>query len=393
MKNKTSKLLIFAVIVYFVAFCTNMGNNITGPMLNDLMNYYNVPLADSGIFASLQNIGSVVVTFTVAIWLKRYNRAKLFVVPTLLFGLTMLAIGLAPKYAFFLILYFVMGTAIALTDVFANALIPDLMYEKKTAALSILHGVCGLGGITVAIFSGVILDSGIAWNKAYMGVGIFMLILMLAVVAGNFTCGREIYPHVIPSEEKGSTPVSIFAKDKRIWLAFLIMVTYAAAQSAVAAWMPQYCKSVFGSSALAANGALIAYWAGAAPMRILYGVTNLNKLNSRKVLIYGNIISGIVLVLGLVFNSYVATIISIVLFGALNAVAIPLIMAIANSYYPNDSSLSSSAMMLGLYVATIIIPIVLANSAAAFGMNAIVIIAAVLVAASGVLSIFIKEKS
>ena len=392
MNEKKKKLLIFAIIVYFVAFCTNMSNNATGPMLNNLMMHYNVPLAKSGIFASLQNIGSVVVTFTVAVWLKKYNRARLFVVPTLFLGLTMLAIGLAPKYAVFLVLYFVMGMGIALTDVFSNALIPDLMYERKAAALSVLHGVCGLGGITMAILSGVILDSGIAWNTVYLVVGVAMLVLMAAVIIGNVTCGKEIRPYVIPSEEKGSTPIGTFLKDYRIWICLLVMITYAAAQSAVAAWTPQYCKVVFGSSALEANGALIAYWAGAAPMRILYGVTDLHKLNSKKVLIYGNIISGIVIAAGMLLNSYVAIIISVFIFGVLNAVAIPLIMAIANEYYPNDSSVTSSAMMLGLYIATIIIPVVLANSAAAWGMNAIIIIAAVLVIASGVIACFIKER-
>lgn len=384
------KILVFAVIVYFVAFCTNMSNNVTGPMLNDLMKHYSVPLADSGVFASLQNIGSVFVTFTVAVWLKRYNRARLFVVPTLLLGFTMLAIGCAPKYPLFLVLYSVMGMGIALTDVFSNALIPDLMFEKKAAALSILHGVCGLGGITMAILSGIVLDSGMSWNKVYIIVGVCMLVLMAAIIVGNAACGKEIRPYVIPSEEKGSTPVGTFLKDSRIWVCLVVMITYAAAQSAVAAWTPQYCKEVFGSSALAANGALIAYWAGAAPMRILYGVTGLNKLNPKKVLVYGNILSGAVMIAGMLFHSYAATIISVFIFGVLNAVAIPLIMSFANEYYPNDSSVTSSAMMLGLYIATIIIPVVLANSAAAWGMNAIIIIAAILVVISGVIACFIE---
>jgi len=391
MKNK--KALIFVIIVYLVAFCTNMGNSITGPMLNDVINHYGIGLAGSGTISSLQNVGSVLTSILFVLWLKRYNRARLFLVPALVIGCSAIFMGLAPQYGIFVTLYFTMGVGIAFTDVLANALIPDLLSDSKTAALSILHGMAGLGAVTLAIFSGVLLDSGAAWNRVYSIVGICMLVLAIAIAAGNIICGKEILPMVTPVEEKGSTPIKVFLIDKMIWLMLVIMILYAAAQSTVAVWMPQYCKEVFGSTAMEANGALIAYWSGAAPVRILYGTTGLKKLDTRKVLIYGNVLSGIALLIGLVFRSYWAVIISIWLFGVLNAVAIPLIISIANSYYPSDSSMVSSAMILGLYIATIIITVVVANCAFALGMNSIFVIAIVLVIASGLLGICIKSRS
>jgi len=255
MKNK--KALIFVIIVYLVSFCTNMGNNITGPLLNDVINHYGIGLAGSGTMSSLQNVGSVLTSILFLLWIKRYNRSKLFVIPALVIGCSMFFMGTAPQYGIFITLYFTMGVGIAFTDVLANALIPDLLADSKTAALSILHGMAGLGAVTLAIFSGVILDSGAAWTNVYTIVGICMLVLAIAIAAGNIICGKDILPMVTPKEEKGSTPVKVFLRDKYIWLMLVIMILYAAGQSTVAVWMPQYCKEVFGSSAMEANEHLL----------------------------------------------------------------------------------------------------------------------------------------
>lgn len=390
---KKKRILISTAVAYLSGVCICLSMNVTGPMLNDIMEHYSIPLSSGGMMSFLQNVGGIVAVLLFSNLINRSNKALAFVPPLMMLGIAALLIGAKPSYWIFMVLYAVLGMGATMGDVVGNALIPVLQYENKARALSLLHGFAGLGAIVIAFVSGSILDSGIAWNIVYIIVGIaFTTVAVINAV--NYAASRKyIKDLVTPKEEvKQKGAIGDFIKDKRIWISVLVQLFFGACQITTVVWTSQYCRDVFGASALMSNMTLVAYWSGTALIRMAFGLTKLGQLNIRKVTIVGGISSGLVMVVGMLCNNYYALIAAIVVFGMLSAPILPLGVSLTNNYYKEHSGLVSSFLMLGLYGGFTLAPLLAGIFADAFGMNAIIILIAVTAILSGVAGVFYEKE-
>lgn len=387
-----SRVNLFTVIVYLSCLCMCMALNITGPVLNDIMLHYSIPLKNGGLMSFFQYGGGAVAIIIASVIVNRSNKGIAFIFPLLILGLTTLFIGLVPSFAVFMLLYLLMGMGLTLGDVLANALIPDLQRDNKNKALSILHGVTGVGAIIIAVVSGFILDSGIKWNIVYIIVGIIMLTLAAANSVNYAVSGKFVKELVVPVPEAHEKHVlRRFLKDKRVWISMLVLVFFGSCQSVMIVWSPQYCRDVFGVPALASNIAIAAYWGGTAVARLLFGLTNLGRLETRKVVITGGIAAGAVLAAGMLLKNYYAMILAIALFGMLNAPVLPLMISLTNGYHKEHSGLVSSAIFFAMYVAFAVMPLLAGKLAAAFGMNAIMLLTSACTILSGIFAFLIQK--
>lgn len=291
-----------------------------------------------------------------------------------------------------MVLYAVLGMGATMGDVVGNALIPVLQYENKAKALSLLHGFAGLGAIVIAIVSGSILDSGIAWNIVYIIVGVAFTSVALINLLNYVISKPYIKDLVTPTQEvKKKSALGEFIKDKRIWISVLVQFFFGACQITTVVWTSQYCRDVFGVSALMSNMTLVAYWTGTAIIRMAFGLTKLGRLDIRKVTIVGGITSGLAMIVGMVCNNYYALIAAIVVFGMLSAPILPLGVSLTNNYYKEHSGLVSSFLMLGLYGGFTLAPLLAGILADSCGMNAIIVLIAVTAILSGVAGIFYEK--
>jgi predicted MFS family arabinose efflux permease len=156
----------------------------------------------------------------------------------------------------------------------------------------------------------------------------------------------------------------------------------------------QYFKEVFGCGQLAAGLGLTAYWLGAGIVRILFGmVPPLRKLETRPVNIYGSILAGAVLVIGILSRSYAVMLICVFLSGALNAPVLPRTMGLVSGWYRKNSGLAASSVFSALYLAYSFFPLLMGTLAYAWGMDMLVIVPATCTILSGVISMLLPRES
>jgi predicted MFS family arabinose efflux permease len=154
----------------------------------------------------------------------------------------------------------------------------------------------------------------------------------------------------------------------------------------------QYFKEVFGSGQLAAGLGLTAYWLGAGIVRLLFGmVPSLRKLETRPVNIYGSILAGVVLVIGMLTRNYAVMLICVFLSGALNAPLLPRTMGLVSGWYRKNSGLASSSVFGALYLAYSFFPLLMGTLAYAWGMDMLMIVPAACTVLSGVIAVLLPR--
>ena len=388
------KASLISILIYIVAFIMCMATNITGACLNDVMEHYSISLSYGGLMSFCQNIGGVVAVLITMYFINKCNKLVAYIIPISVLALSLIVIGFSPIIALFFASYFFVGIGITITDVFANAILSDLNPDSKDRALSLLHGIAGVGAVSIALLSGVILDSGISWTIVYKVVGIMMLCAIASYVICIAVLRKDVRSAgaVISEETHERTSPKIALKDRQTWVCMLIIFFFSAFQCLMYVWMPEYCKQVFHTNSFWANLSVAAYWTGAAVIRLLFGLTKLSKLDTKAVSVIGGILAGIVLLFGLIGHSYPATILSILIAGAFNAPVLPKVVSYGTGLHPAHSGVLSSLICCGMYTAFALTPFASGFFAAAFGMHTIVIIAAIATILSGIISLLIQKE-
>ncbi|MGI6174874.1 MAG: MFS transporter [Christensenellales bacterium] len=394
--KRKAKIYFFTGVLYFATMSMCMSNNLIGPLLGDIMQHYSINLDSGGLISFFQNIGGATAIIILAFVMDKLNKPIAYMVPLFLLGAAMVLIGFVPPYVLFMLLFLIMGISISTIDMIGNAIIPDIHQEKRNAALSLLHGVAPVGALVVPLIAGAIVQAGIPWQTVYTLVGSLVLALCVLYSFSFLSARNALRTHSIQrsvSRPKGF--LKKFFTDKRVWAAMGTNFFFAAFQNGIVVWVAQSFKGMFGSETLAAGLGLTAYWLSTGIFRVLFGVLKpLKKLQSRPVIIYGGMLAGIALAVGVVSGNYYVMLAGVFVAGAMNAPVLPLTVGLISGWYKEYSALASSAVFTAMYVAFAFFPLLMGAVAYAFGMQAMMFIPAVSTFLSGVVAIFLpKEKA
>jgi MFS family permease len=323
----------------------------------------------------------------------RLNKPVTFTVPMLFVALSMLLIGFAPPYTIFMCMFLFYGISVSTMDMIGNALVSDVQQKKRNTALSLMHGIASIGAVAAPLIAGGITENGLPWQTVYTAVGCFILVglavyILVSVYARRSL--RAIKVEHLDNKEKGT--VRSFIMDKNVWIAVLCTLMFGGYQSGIIVWVSQYFKEVFGYGQLAAGLGLTAYWLGAGIVRLLFGmVQSLRKLETRSVNIYGSILAGAVLVIGMLTRIYAVMLICVFLSGALNAPLLPRTMGLVSGWYRKNSGLAASSVFGALYLAYSFFPLLMGTLAYALGMDILIIVPAACTVISGVIAVLLPR--
>ena len=386
---------IYTAVVFGAMFFMCMSNNIVGPLLGDIMSHYDIRLDGGGLMSMYQNIGGTAAIILFSFVMDRLNKTVAFTVPMLFVALSLLLIGTAPPYAVFMLMFLFFGISFSTMDMTGNALVSDVQHEKCDTALSLMHGIASMGAVTAPLIVGSITETGLPWQTVYTAAGCFMLAVLAVYILVSVYVRRSlkaIKAVHLDNKEKGA--VKRFLTDKNVWISVLCTLMFGGYQSGILVWVSQYFKEVFGSGQLAAGLGLTAYWLGAGIVRLLFGmVPPLRKLETRPVNIYGSILAGAVLIIGMLTRSYAVMLICVFLSGALNAPLLPRTMGLVSGWYRKNSGLASSSVFGALYLAYSFFPLLMGTLAYVWGMHMLMIVPAACTVLSGVIAVLLPRES
>lgn len=395
MNIQKKQINIYTAAVFGAVFFMCMSNNIVGPLLGDIMAHYDIRLDGGGLMSMYQNIGGTAAIILFSFVMDRLNKTIAFTVPMLFVALSLLLIGIAPPYAIFMLMFLFFGISFSTMDMTGNALVSDVQQEKRSTALSLMHGIASIGAVAAPLIAGGIMETGLPWQTVYTAVGCFILAVLAVYILVSFYARRSLKAiKAVHLDNKQNGAAKRFLTDKNVWIAVLCALMFGGYQSGILVWVSQYFKEVFGCGQLAAGLGLTAYWLGAGIVRLLFGmVPPLRKLETRPVNIYGSIFAGAVLVIGMPTRSYAVMLICVFLSGALNAPLLPRTMGLVSGWYHKNSGLVASSVFGALYLAYSFFPLLMGTLAYEWGMDMLIIVPAACTVLSGVIAVLLPKEN
>ena len=393
MNISKKQINIYTAVVFGAVFFMCMSNNIVGPLLGDIMAHYAIRLDGGGLMSMYQNIGGTAAIILFSFVMDRLNKTVFFTVPMLFLGVSMLLIGVAPPYAVFMLMFLFFGISFSTMDMTGNAIVPDVQQEKCGSALSLMHGIASIGAVAAPLIAGGITEAGLPWQTVYTAVGCLMLLVLAVYILASLYARKSlkaIKAVHLDNREKGAA--KRFVTDKNVWAAVLCTLMFGGYQSGILVWVSQYFREVFGSGQLAAGLGLTAYWLGAGIVRLLFGVTPLRRLETRPVNIYGSLLAGAFLVIGILSKSYAVMLACVFLSGALNAPLLPRTMGLVSSWYRKNSGLASSFVFGALYLAYSFFPLLMGTMAYAWGMDMLMLVPAACTVLAGAVALLLPKQ-
>ena len=375
MSSNNSKVKKYTFALYAGAFIICFCINITGPFLSDIMTDYNITLQDGGIMTFCQYLGGIAAVFLFSKAVDRSIKPLTLIVSSGIAAGMLFFIGSFLPFNMFIMLYLIFGAALGIVDTVNSAILTDLYPEKTGSMLSLFHGICCIGAATVPVISALLGAS--SWKNIYQTVAVIMAVVITAQLAAYLTERKDI-KHIYTNKaaESGATPSKKIFSDKNVWLIAFATLFYGMAQNGITIWVVKYCQEAYPKAgALLHALVLVFFWIGMAVIRLAIGLTPFFKnIPPKSIIVIGNIIAGVVLLIGTVSGNYQAFFISTLLFGIFIGATIPMIISLITGMYPQNTGLSSGIIFASQYIGFCFISMLMGIVAAAFGITVMMLL-------------------
>ncbi len=404
MISRTSRLITPLLYLMMLAYAFSI--TMLAPLMPLLIREYRTGLAGGGLVVTLQSIGGILTVLAGGMLIDRLSKYLLTALSFLLYGITLLLLGIPIGYTALLGVFFFLGAGTRMLDILLNALISDLNPERRGVSLNLLHSCFGIGALLGPLYSRFLLDAGVDWRGTFLILGIVCMgVLLLAIPlfsgrgAGGRTDGRGGASHgpgaagrAGAASAGGILPAAAPAviRDPRAWALALSMMFYSGHQAGVTTWLPMYAETTLGIAPVAASVSLSLFWFGivagrfaGAPLSLRYSPMLLVGL--------GSLLGGITLGAGFLAGSPAVFFLSVGLTGFFTGAIVPLLIAAGCSWFPDRSGTVTALIMLSSSVARMIFPWGMGAAAELAGFGAAMAVSAVVLAGPFLLSLTLRK--
>ena len=383
----------YTFALYIGAMVFNMCVNLTGSVLNNIMDDYNIDLNSGGLMACFQYVGGIVAILVFSRFADRFKKPFILMVGFSVAAISLFITGGMLPFAAFVAVYMIYGASLGILDASNNAAVTDLYPHNMKTALSILHGVFGMGAMMIPLITAAVGTSN--WGGIYRGVAVVIAIIVVFQIAMYTADKKAVDSFYIRADgQDAGGSANTFFSDKDVWFAVVSMMFFGLSQGGLITWIVKYNTDMFptvGDFGWALG--LSVYWVGATLCRLGMGILPMfAKWDSRKLIVYGGILAGLALIIGIVSGDYYIFMSCVFAFGILSGATIPRIVGLMNGWYPKNTGLSSSLSFTALYVGFALAAIFMGVIAASLGISRMMVFPAMAAVLSGAAAIPITKQ-
>ena len=352
--NKHFLKLGYIVLIFFATFIYGISSQLIGTLISRIILHYDIRMAQAGLLSSFINVGNFAAIIIITIFAGRINKMILMGVSLLFYSASLFLISTAPSFGIILASFALIGVFGATTDTLINSLVADLMPDKISLSLSLLHGAFGLGGLCGPIIIERLALS-LSWEQVYFVSSavffIYVLIYVLFVrlqwslLANNVSYKKQV--------QFGLSDIAQFFTRKRNVLLWLIMFLYAGNQTTLAVWIKRYVEIHIDEPAWGAY-ALSIMWLGIALSRLI--VSPGIKASSPMKIGVGNFVSAIALAAGLISGSAQGIIAASFVVGLGSGLTIPLILALGCEWHQEKTAFGTMMPFTAFFISSVVFP-------------------------------------
>lgn len=322
--------------------------------LSSIISDFNLVGANQGMMKSMNSIGALAALISIFILQHKITKSKLLIAACGLIVLSLVTIGLAQTYLLLILFYFIFGLGIGYFDSTANSYIIDLHGEKSAPYLGVLQSVFGIGGLLLP-FLYRWLNTFLSWRGIHFVVaGLIAFIVLQFIIIGKWA-RKDIEIINIKAPRLKSKDFKQFFLNRFNVLLMLSMLFFAFMQTGNSLWIVRYVSVSFNTPELGA-WAFSLFWIFGSISRILSPYLKISTFN---LFIWGTVLSGLALTVGVLMGSAGSMCVASALFGVFGGPCIPSLILIGVQKYPDKTVLPASILMIMLYIASTLISIII----------------------------------
>ena len=184
MSSAVPRERVLLTLVFAVTLTSIMGNSLLSPAIPDVLDEFDRPDSASGLLIAATSLPGIVVAPVIGLLADRFGRRRTLAPCLLVFGLSGLAVVMAPTFATMLAARFAMGFGAAGLVNLAITLIGDTFQgERRTYWIGKNAGVLTAGLAVFPLASGLVTDvAGWRWALAPYGLGVVTAIVAWTIL-------------------------------------------------------------------------------------------------------------------------------------------------------------------------------------------------------------------
>ena len=191
---------------------------------------------------------------------------KLFsILGTLLIGVGLALLGIAPGYSMVLVAVFVMGLGAGILDMVLSPIVAALQPDSRATALNWLHSFYGIGTVVTVLVGTFAVQLGIGWRTISL-----TLITVPLLVALGFI--KVDLPPLISAKAGERTSLRDLCRNSSFVAVNAAIFLGGALELGLAQWLPAYAEMSLGYSKWTGSISLLAFSAAMALGRIFAGL-------------------------------------------------------------------------------------------------------------------------
>jgi fucose permease len=267
--RRHSPALMVVVIAYLVFIFLGIPDGMLGIAWPSMRGDFGLALGQMGVLLTASTAGFLITSFSAGRLITVLGVSRLLIITTILRGLALIGMGLAPSWLALVAAFLVFGLASGgidggLNTYFAMNFSPRLM--------NWLHASFGLGATLGPILMTVLLSLDVAWRWGYIAVGLLQAALALLIFIRADAWELRSATHSDGAARK-LEKISYRATLRRpiVWVNILIFFLYSGTEITAGNWMYTIFTESRGVAVTTAGFWVSVYWASFTAGRIVFG--------------------------------------------------------------------------------------------------------------------------
>lgn len=381
-KNK-----FFIVGIYSMMFMAAVGSTTQGIMLTHYIDFYNLKSVNQGMMSTAQSIGQFASLFIVGFLIGKFRKSGILAFSAFVVAVIFFVISKGIPFTFFILLYAIYGLAFGFIDSLASSIMVDYFKDRSAAFMNLLHGIYGVGGLAGPLLIKWGESCGFTWQMNLVVIGVLSSIASVIYISAAAVRRVGSIELDCAARKTKLTDVTSFLMNKKGWLLVSCAFLYGSHQIGITVWIVRYISDYLETPQWGPI-ALSAFWIAIATSRLMCSRLKISKY---AMLWKGHLLSGIVVVLGVLSGNGFIMMICTGICGFAEGAILPLTLDIACHWTIEKTSVGSSVILFAHYMGSIITPLIMALVISEISIKAGMIIPGVLSLMAAVLAIQLNK--
>ena len=336
---------------------------VQGALLNAMIDGYGLVASNQGTANAAAFAGGIVALLGAFFLQGRWRKRGLLKASIALCAGALILLWLAPSYALFCAVWFVVGFALAMMDTLLSSCMADLYTgDSATRMLCVLHTTFGLASVLTPMGYQALLGGGLPWKRVYLVIAACG-VMLLAVAVVVQALRRIPDPEALSARTASIGDIAAGIRAGRLAMLVVAMLFHGIFLSGLNTWINRYAETLSGAFAIPAQSCL---FLGIMLSRLLLPVLPVKAGQYVKV---GGLLGAVALAVGLCTSSGLMLRVALVFSGLLAGALIPCVISLGCERLRENTLLVTTAMMLALYAGQAVSSPIIARLQDAFGLR------------------------